>query len=317
MQGNDGVDQRLLVDDFAQRHEAATGLGHARDLLRGLGGERIAQRRVRVDERRARQMQAHHLHHQLVGIGGAVEGAGTRAVVGIHLRLQQLLAAGLAFGIALAHVGLLLVGNAGNHRPARHENGRQVAKAQRAHHQPGDDLVANAQHQRGVEHVVRQRYRGGHGNHFPAGDGQLHARLTLGHAVARGRHATGELADRADLAQGLLDLLGEVQVRLVGRQHVVVGRDDGHVGGVHQAQRLLVVAAATGHPVGEVGALQAGAHGPVTGRAANQLQVAFAGGSAAFDQPLGDLKDARMHVLDSRLIVRAVYRAFPLQPIAA
>ena len=112
-------------------------------------------------------------------------------------------------------------------------------------------------------------------------------------------------------------MLGEVQVRLVGRQHVVVGRDDGHVGRVHQAQGLFVLAAATGHAVGEVGALQAGAHGAFTGRTANQLQVAFAGGTAAFDQPLGDLKDARMHVLDSRLIVRAVYQAFPLQTIAA
>ncbi|MNZ89231.1 hypothetical protein D3C78_1081420 [compost metagenome] len=238
-------------------------------------------------------------------------------MVGLHLRLQQLFAAGLAFGVALAHVGLLLVGNAGDHRPARNEDGRQVAEAQRPHHQAGDDLVADAQHQRGVEHVVRQGHGGGHGDHFAAGDGQLHARLALSHAIAHGRHATGELANRADLAQGLLDLLGEVLVRLVRRKHVVVGRDDGHVGRVHQAQGLLVVAAATGHAMGEVGALQAGTHGAITGRAANQLQVAFAGGTATFDQPLGDLKDARMHVLDSRLIVRAVYRAFPLQTIAA
>ncbi|MNO75928.1 hypothetical protein D3C76_669910 [compost metagenome] len=316
MQGDDRVDQRLLVDDLAQWHEAAAGLGQARDLLRGLGSERIAQRRIGVHERGAWQVQPHHFHHQLVGVGGAVEGAGAGAVVGVHLRLQQLLAAGLALGIALAHVGLLLVGDAREHRATWHENGRQVPETQRAHHQAGDDLVADAEHQRGVEHVVRQGHGGGHGDHFTAGDGQLHARLALGHAVAHGRHATGELADRADLAQGLLDLLGEVLVRLVRREHVVVGRDDGDVGRIHQPQALLVLGAATGHAVGEVGALQAGTHGSVTGRAANQLQVAFTGGTAAFDQPLGDLKDARVHVLDSRLTVWAAYRAFPLQTIA-
>ncbi|MNM86412.1 hypothetical protein D3C81_985630 [compost metagenome] len=304
VQGDNRIDQCLLVDDFAQWHETAAGLGHARDLLRGLGGEGVAQRRVRVDERGARQVQAHHFHHQLVGVGGAIERTGAGAVVGVHLRLQQLFAAGLALGITLAHIGLLLVGDPRNHRATGDENGRQMAEAQCAHHQPWHDLVADAEHERGVEHVVRQRHGGGHGDHFAAGDGQLHARLTLGHAIAHGRHATGELADRADLAQGLLDLLGEMHVGLVGREHVVVGRDDGHVGRVHQAQGLLVVAAATGHAMGEVGALQAGTHGSVTGRAANQLQVAFTGGTAAFDQPLGDLKDARMHVLDSRLTVR-------------
>ena len=262
-------------------------------------------------------MQAHDLHHQLVGVGGAVEGTGAGAVVGLHFRLQQLLAAGLAFGIALTHVGLLFVGNTGNHRPTRDEYGGQVTEAQRAHHQARDDLVADAEHQCSVEHVVRQRYRRGHGDDFAAGDRQFHARLALGHAIAHGRHAAGELADRTDLAQGLLDLIREMQIRLVRREHVVVRRNDGDVGRVHQPQGLLVLGTATGHAMGEVGALQAGTHGPVTGRATNQLQVAFAGGTAAFDQPLGDLKDARMHVLDSRLIVRAVYRAFPLQTIAA
>ncbi len=121
VQRDDGVDQRLLVDDLAQRHEVATGPGQARDLLRGLDGERIAQRRVRVDERGTGQVQAHHFHQQLVGIGRAVEGAGAGAVVGLHFRLQQLFATGLALGVALAHVGLFLVGDTRGHRPARHE----------------------------------------------------------------------------------------------------------------------------------------------------------------------------------------------------
>ena len=49
-------------------------------------GQRVAQRRVRVDEGGARQVQAHDLHQHLVGVGGAVEGAGAGAVVGLRSR---------------------------------------------------------------------------------------------------------------------------------------------------------------------------------------------------------------------------------------
>ena len=167
-------------------------------------------------------MQAHDFHQQLVGVGGAVEGAGAGAVVGLHLRFQQFFAAGLAFGIALAHIGLLLVGNARRHWAARYEDHRQVTVAQRAHHQAGDDLVADAQHQCGVEHIVGQRHRRGHGNDFTAEQAQLHPRLALGHTVAHCRRTTSELADRADFTQSFLYLFREMFVRLVRRQHVVI-----------------------------------------------------------------------------------------------
>ncbi len=219
---HDGVDDGFLVDDLADRREAAVGLGQAGDLVRGFAGQRITQRRVRVDERGARQVQAHDFHQQLVGVGGAVEGAGAGAVVGLHLRFQQFFAAGLAFGIALAHIGLLLVGNARRHRAARYEDHRQVTVAQRAHHQARHDLVADAQHQRRVEHVVGQRYRRGHRDDFTAQQAQLHAGLTLGHAIAHGGRASGELADRTDFAQGFFDVFREVFVRLMRREHVVI-----------------------------------------------------------------------------------------------
>ena len=83
---------RLLVDDLADRREVAVRLVRRVHLMRGFAGQRIAQRRVRVDEGGARQVQAHHLHQHLVGVGGAVEGAGAGAVVGLHLRFQQLFA---------------------------------------------------------------------------------------------------------------------------------------------------------------------------------------------------------------------------------
>ena len=48
-------------------------------------GQRVAQRRVGVDEGGAGQMQAHDLHQHLVGVRGAVERAGAGAVVGLAI----------------------------------------------------------------------------------------------------------------------------------------------------------------------------------------------------------------------------------------
>ena len=45
-------------------------------------GKRVAERCVGVNEGSAREMQAHDFHHHLVGISGAVEGAGAGAVIG-------------------------------------------------------------------------------------------------------------------------------------------------------------------------------------------------------------------------------------------
>ena len=176
---------------------------------RGLG-QRIAQRRVRVDEGGARQVQAHHLHQHLVGVGGAVEGAGAGAVVGGGLGVEQLVAADLALGVQLAHLALLRVGQPGGHRARGHEERRQVAEGQRADDQARHDLVADAQHQRGVEHVVRQGDGGRHGDDVAGEQRQLHARAALGDAVAHGRHAAGELGDAARLARRRLDLRREV-----------------------------------------------------------------------------------------------------------
>jgi hypothetical protein len=72
-QADDGVDDRFRIDDL--RHEALARLREI-DAARGGGAhQRLAQRRVRVDEGRAGQMEAHQLHHHLVGVGRAVEGA--------------------------------------------------------------------------------------------------------------------------------------------------------------------------------------------------------------------------------------------------
>jgi hypothetical protein len=105
-----------------------------------------------------------------------------------------------------------------------------MAELQRAYQQARNDLVAHAQHQRRVEHVVRKRYRRAHGDDVPAEQAELHAAGALGHAVAHRRHAAGHLGRGAQLAGFVLDE-GRVSLqRRVRRQHVVVGGDDADVG---------------------------------------------------------------------------------------
>ena len=87
--------------------------------LVGLAGQRVAQRRAGIDEGGARHVQAHDLHQHLVGVGGAVEGAGAGAVIGFGFGFQQCGAADLAFGIELADLRLLVIGKAGGHRARR------------------------------------------------------------------------------------------------------------------------------------------------------------------------------------------------------
>ena len=87
---------------------------------------------------------------------------------------------------------------------------------QRTDQQTGHDLVAHAQHQRGVKHVVAQRHGGGHGNHVAREQAELHAGSALGHAVAHGGHAPGHLGCGAQLARLLFDDVGVVLQRRVG-----------------------------------------------------------------------------------------------------
>ncbi len=295
MQRNHGVDQHALVDQLAEGRVAAPLRREPRDLARRLDGQRIAQWRPGIDEGRARQVQAHHFHQHLIGVGGAIEGTGARAVIGLHLGSEQLVAASLAFGVTLAHRGLVLVGQAGGHRPGRHEQRRQMTEAQRTDQQARHDLVADAEQQRGVEQVVRQRHRRAHGDHLAAGNGQLHARLALGNAITHRRHAAGHLTHRADLAQRLAQALRVVLVGLVRREHVVVGGDDGHVGRIRQAQALLVLRATAGDTMGEVGALRRIAGRPGARDGANHGEIGLACRTAALDQALGDFDDPGMH----------------------
>ena len=143
-QTHDAVDDGAFVDHLmhrnvliAERRDSSAAFGRG-------GRQGIPQRRIRIDEGRARQMQPHHLHQHLVAVGRAVERAGARTVIGLHLRVQQLTPAHLAFGVELADTRLLGIGQPRRHRPAWYENRRQMPKLQGADQQTRHNLVADA-----------------------------------------------------------------------------------------------------------------------------------------------------------------------------
>ena len=119
VQADEPVDDGLFGDHVADRRVVVALRGERQRALGRLAGQRFAQRRARIDEARARQMQAHDLHQHLVGVGRAVEGAGAGRMVGLRLGLEQFGAADLAFGIELADAALLVVRHARGHRARR------------------------------------------------------------------------------------------------------------------------------------------------------------------------------------------------------
>ena len=118
-----------------------------------------------------------------------------------------------------------------------------MAETERADQQPRHDLVAHAQHQGGIKRVMRQCDRGGHCNHIPREQRQLHSGAALGDTVAHRRHAAGHLRAAAHVARRHADQRGVVLHRLMRAQHVVVGRHNAQIAALAVAQRRLVIAA--------------------------------------------------------------------------
>src|SRR3546814_6046257 len=69
-------------------------------------GKFAAQLCAGINEGCARHVQAHHLHHHLVGIGCAIESAGAGTMIGGAFSLQQLLLSHFPFRIKLANADL-------------------------------------------------------------------------------------------------------------------------------------------------------------------------------------------------------------------
>ena len=294
-QADDAVDESALVEHPPNRGE---GVAERRDLGHALGGgtgQGIPQRCVGVDEGGTRQVQAHDLHQHLVGVGRAVEGAGAGRMVGGALGLQEVLRGRACPRRRAGGRASSRCSKTRRHGAGRHQHGGQVTEGERTDDQAGNDLVADAKHQGAVEHVVAEGDRGAHGDHVAADQGQLHADLTLGDAVAHGRDAAGDLGCRTRLPRRLADQFGEPLVRLVGRKHVVVGGDDPDVGRLRDpgaapcrwAPQAAKAWARLPHD-------RAVRRGPRAAMASSALEVGAAAVHAPLPDPLGDVGDDGM-----------------------
>ena len=279
------------------------GIAFRDQLQRAPGAEfrqRVAQRRVRIDERSPGQMQAHDLHQHLIGVRRPVERAGSRAVIRLGLGVQQLGPRRLALGEQLANLRLFVVGQARGHRPGGQEHGGQVAERERADQQAWHDLVADAEIDRRVEHLVRERHRRGKRDDVAREQGQLHARLALRDPVTHRGHAAGDLRGPSGRPHRALDQFGKALERLMRRKHVVVGRDDRQIRRLAVAQRVLVLGAAGGEAVREIGAAELLARRPLADRMIDPVEIGPPPIAAALDDALGDFADAgvegRRHV---------------------
>ena len=111
----------------------------------------------------------------------------------------------------------------------------------------------------------------------------------MGDAVAHRGRAAGHLCRRAVFLRFVLNQVGEIFERLVGGNHVVVGRDDAQV---RHAGLLHLDFDGFGYrriAVRQIGTAQAVAlHAPLPFVGFDALQVGGAGGAAAFDDALGN-----------------------------
>ena len=217
-QRHHGIDDAAFVHQHPYRWNRVGGTGALppKDRAHRLAGQFLTQVLAGVDKGGAGHVQAHGFEQHLVAVGGAVKGAGAGAVVGGRFGLQQLGTAHQALRRLLTHLGLGVVRQARGHRAGRHKHRGQVAKMQGADQQPGHDLVAHAQHQRAMKHIMAQRHRSGHGDHIAAEKAQFHAGRALGHAVAHGRHAAGHLRSSTQAARLDLDQIRVVLQRRMG-----------------------------------------------------------------------------------------------------
>ena len=290
-QADDGVDDGFHIDDVG--HDRLARLCELDATQRGGADEGFAQGRAGIDEGGAGQMEAHQLHHHLVGVGGAVEGAGACGVVGGGFSFEQLVARDLAECEELTDFRFFLVVDAGGHGAGWRENHGQVAEGQRADDEAGHDLVACAEHEACIERIVRHCDGGRESDHIAREQGQLHAGATLCDAIAHRGHASGDLRRGAGLAGRILDEVGIVLERLVGAQHVVVTGDDADIGR-SSSHGEFVAEGRGGEGVGEVSAGQVRAAGAFFPRLVDAGEVGSAGFAAAFLDACGDFRDFRV-----------------------
>ncbi|CSB09764.1 Uncharacterised protein [Vibrio cholerae] len=70
---------------------------------------------------------------------------------------------------------------------------------ERAHQLPRRDFVTDPEQQSGIKHIVTKGECGRLRNQITGKQRHIHPRLTLGHAIAHGGYATGDLCGMAVL----------------------------------------------------------------------------------------------------------------------
>ncbi|MNU61310.1 hypothetical protein D3C71_505170 [compost metagenome] len=239
-------------------------------------------------------MEAHDLHQHLVGIGRAIEGAGAGTMIGLGFGFQKLGATDLAFRIELANARLLVVGQARGHRTGRNEHGRQVSKGKRGNHQTRHDLVADAEIDGSVEHVVGKADTGRHGNRIAREQRQFHARLALRDAVAHCRNRTCHLCNAARFTGSFADDRRKCLIGLMRREHVVIGRDDAEVRNDVSGQRVLLGGGTDGKSMCQVPAGKNRPVRPLGDRPLQSVEIGLAMRFGSLDDPCRDRLNAGM-----------------------
>ncbi len=301
-QGHHGVDNAALVHQLANRCRLFEH-GTYR-FAREFGAGAL----MGLDKGRTRHMQTHGFEQHLVAVGGAIKSTGALAVVSRRFGCQQLFAADLTQRRFLAHLGLVAVRQATAHGPGGHKHHGQMSKLQSTNQQARHDLVAHAQHECRIKHIVAQRNRSGHGNHITTEEAQFHARRALGHAIAHGRHATGYLGRGAQFAGLFLDDIRVVLQRRMGREHVVIGVDNANVrrtgrynlNGAQPTGFLLVGIRHSCKSMGHVGAAQTLRARCSRCVAFKLRQISLAGGLTALGNALGHNQQCRMQTHEGK-----------------
>ncbi|MNY26347.1 hypothetical protein D3C86_1601900 [compost metagenome] len=122
----------------------------------------------------------------------------------------------------------------------------------------GHDLVADAEIDGGVEHVVRQADAGRHGDSVAGKQRKLHAGLALCHAVAHGGNRARHLCYAASFFCRIADDRREGLIGLMRRKHVVIGGDDAEIGNPVAGKDVLVGGGTDGKSMREIAAGQNG-----------------------------------------------------------
>ena len=292
-QPDDGIDDGVFIDANAKRPVVITVPADLGDALDRGAGQFLAQFGAGGNEAGARHVQAHHFHHHLVGISGAIERAGARRMIAGALAFKQLVTPDFAFCKELADALLFLVGQARWHLAGGHKNCRQVAEAQASNEQARHDLVTNAKQQRGLIHTVTEADSGAHGDVVAAEQREFHRALALRHPVAHRRNAARDLRCGANFAGENLDLFGVATIGLMRRKHVVVGGYDPDIARPPAAQGGLVLIC-RGKAVREIAA---GKHITIDAGIActgDQVEIGCAGRPRALGDPIGNFGNGLM-----------------------